>query len=236
MLVAQTGLLVCVVSACTSSIKADQTKLADLKVKQPNGEYSPKVASPEASAAGIKIDIDMEAESVISKECLEAWRKALKGDEKGSMAQLDDLEKRYPKFSTIKFMKGQVLEHLGKGEEAIKYYRESLDNSEYSSIRQFKLAQALVKVKKYKDAETIYRKLFKTYNDLPDAKLGLARCVIAQDAHSKEGHQLIGETVILCEALLKTQDPEKVREGKRVLTDVLEIDPANAGAKQLLGK
>lgn len=225
------------VCACSSSIKADPTKLADLKAaKEPNGEYSPRVTNPEASAAGVKVDVDMAAEGVISKECLEAWRKALKGDGKGAIAQLDDLEKRYPKFSTVKFMKGQVLEQLGRGEEAIKCYREALDNSEYSSIRQFKLAQALLRMKKYKDAEAIYRKLLKTYSDLPDAKLGLARCVIGQDTHSKEGHQLLEETVILCGALLKTQESEKVREGTRVLNEVLEVDPANAGAKQLLGK
>lgn len=201
-----------------------------------DGQYSPEAVSPEVSAAGTKIDVDMAAEDVIAKECLQAWRKALKGDEKGSLAQLDELEKRYPKYSTIKFMKGQVLEHLGKGEEAIKYYRESLDNSEFSSIRQFKLAEALRKTKKYKDSEQLYRKLLKTFTDFPDAKLGLARCLIAQDDHSKEGHQLVAETVILCEALVKTREDSKVAEGKRVLAEVLEVDPANAGAKKLLGK
>ncbi len=231
LLAAQTALLIC---GCTSSIKTDPTKLAQLKMK--NGQYSPELASPEASAAGTKIDIDMGAEEAIAKECLQAWRKALKGDEKGSIGQLDALEKRYPTYSTIKFMRGQVLERLGRGEEAIKYYRESLDNSEFSSIRKFKLAAVLLKTKKYKEAEQIYRKLLKTFTDFPDAKLGLARCLIAQDDHSKEGHQLLAETVILCEALLRTQEVSKVAEAKRVLTEVLEVDPTNAGAKKLLGK
>ncbi len=231
LVVSQTALFLC---SCSSSVHTDSTKLAQIKVK--NGEFSPELASPEASAAGTKIDVDMEAEGVISKECLQAWRKALKGDEKGAMSQLDDLEKRYPKYSTIKFMKGQVLELLGKGEEAIKYYRESLDNSQFSSIRQFKLAGALRKAKKYKDAELLYRKLLKTFTDFPDAKLGLARCLIAQDNHSKEGHQLLEETVILCEALLKTQEPDKVKEATRNLSEVLEEDPTNAGAKRLLGR
>ncbi len=231
LLAAQTALLIC---GCTSSVKTDATKLAQIKMK--NGQYSPELASPEASAAGTKVDIDMGAEEVIAKECLQAWRKALKGDEKGAESQLDDLEKRYPTYSTIKFMRGQVLEHFGKGEEAIKYYRQSLDNSEFSSIRQFKLAEALRKTKKYKDSEMIYRKLLKTFTDFPDAKLGLARCLIAQDDHSKEGHQLLEETVILCEALMKTQEVSKVAEAKRVLTEVLEVDPKSAGAKKLLGK
>lgn len=231
LLAAQTALLIC---GCTSSIKTDATKLAQVKMK--NGQYSPELASPEASAAGTKIDIDMGAEEIIAKECLQAWRKALRGDEKGSISQLDDLEKRYPTYSTIKFMRGQVLERLGKGEEAIKYYRESLDNSEFSSIRQFKLAEALRKTKKYKDSEAIYRKLLKTFTDFPDAKLGLARCLIAQDKNSKEGHQLLEETVILCEALMRTQEGSKVAEGKRVLNEVLEVDPSSAGAKKLLGK
>ncbi|MCC7532003.1 MAG: tetratricopeptide repeat protein [Candidatus Melainabacteria bacterium] len=230
-LAAQTALLIC---GCTSSVKTDATKLAQVKVKF--GQYSPELASPEASAAGTKIDIDMGAEEVIAKECLQAWRKAIKGDEKGAISQLDELEKRYPTYSTVKFMKGQVLEQFGRGEEAIKYYRQSLDNSEFSSIRQFKLAEALRKTKKYKDAEMIYRKLLKTFTDFPDAKLGLARCLIAQDDHSKEGHQLLEETVILCEALMKTQQAGKVADAKRVLTEVLEVDPGSAGAKKLLGK
>lgn len=231
LLAAQTAVLIC---GCTSTVQTDSTKLAKLQMK--NGQYSPELVTKEASAAGTKIDVDMGAEEVIAKECLEAWRKALKGEGKAAIDQLNDLEKRYPTYSTIKFMKGQVLERLGKGEESIKYYRESLDNSEFSSIRQFKLAEALRRMKKYKDAEQIYRKLLKSFADFPDAKLGLARCLILQDKTSKEGHQLLEETVILCEALVKTQEPGKVAEGKRVLTEVLELDPANAGAKQLLGK
>lgn len=245
LVVAQTALLVC---GCTSSVKTDPSKLAQVSIKargsepasvaakKVNGEYSPEVVTQEASASNVRIEVDMQAEGIISKECLEAWRKALKGDEKGAMAQLDDLEKRYPKVSTVQFMKGQVLEHLGKGEEAVKYYRASLDNSEYSSIRQFKLAQAYVKLKKYKEAEGIYRKLLKTFTDFPDAKLGLARCLIAQDTHSKEGHQLLAETVILCEALVKTGESSKVAEGKRLLKEVLQLDPAAPGAKELLSK
>lgn len=253
LVVAQAALLLC---SCTSSVKTDPSKLAQVSIKKSdgsstqvkisdssstsvkkvNGEYSPEAVTPEASAANVKIEVDMAAETIISKECLEAWRKALKGDEKGAMSQLGDLEKRYPKVSTIKFMKGQVLEHLGKGEEAVKFYRESLDNSEYSSIRQFKLAQAYVKLKKFKEAELIYRKLLKTFTDFPDAKLGLARCLIAQDTHTKEGHQLLAETVILCEALVKTGEPQKVAEGRRVIKEVLELDPATPGAKELLGK
>ncbi|HNB21289.1 MAG TPA: tetratricopeptide repeat protein [Candidatus Obscuribacter sp.] len=245
LVVAQAAVTLC---SCTSSIKTDPTKLAQVSikggssepssttVKKVNGEYSPEIVTSESSAANVKIEVDMEAEGIISRECLEAWRKALKGDEKGAIAQLDELEKRYPKVSTVQFMKGQVLEHLGKGEEAVKYYRASLDNSEYSSIRQFKLAQAYLKLKKFKEAETIYRKLLKTFTDFPDAKLGLARCLIAQDTHTKEGHQLLAETVILCEALVKTGDPSKVAEGKRVIKEVLELDPATPGAKELLGK
>ncbi len=169
-----------------------------------NGQYSPELVTKESSAAGTKIDVDMGAEEVIAKECLEAWRKALKGDGKGAMNQLNDLEKRYPTYSTIKFMKGQVLERLGKGEESIKYYRESLDNSEFSSIRQFKLAEALRKMKKVQRRGADISETFKSFTDFPDAKLGLARCLISQDNTSKEGHQLLEETVILCEALLKT--------------------------------
>jgi len=246
LLSAQAVLLVC---GCTSSIKTDPTKLSRVEIQnqpevrpqtagamQKDGVYSPQVASAEATANGTQVVVDMDAERAIAKESLEAWRKCLKGDEKGAIAQLDDLEKRFPKISTVKFMKGQVYEHIGKKDLAIHFYRESLDNSEFSSIRQFKLAEALRSGKQYKEAGEIYRKLLKTFSDLPDAKLGLALCLIAQDKNSKEGHQVLAETVILCEALMKTQEPGKVAAAKKTLKDVLEVDPGNAAAKQLLGQ
>lgn len=248
LLAVSTALSLC---GCSSSVKTDQTKLGDIKIRNhdpvpasgvaqnsetmKDGVFSPKVASPEASAAGSQVEFDMAAEGEISKQCLEAWRKAVKGDEKGSLSQLNELEKRYPKYSTIKFMKGQVLEHLGKREDAIKFYRESLDNSEFSSIRQFKLAEALRKTNKFADAEPLYRKILKSFDDFKEAKLGLAHCLIGQKKDSKEGAQLLQETVILCEALVKTQNPGKVAEGKRVLKEVLLVDPANADAKRILG-
>ena len=250
------GPLICatVICGCTSSVTTDPTKLSHVEIKGQSGEtlktgapktgappnkdgvFSPEIATADANGGGIPVAVDMDAERAIAKESLEAWRTALKGDEKTALAKLDDLEKRYPTISTVKFMKAQVYEHFNKRELAIKYYRESLDNSEFSSLRQFKLAEALKKGKQYKEAEEIYRKLLKTFSDLPDAKLGLALCLIAQDKDSKEGHQVLAETVILCEALMKTREPGKVASAKRILKDLLEADPGNAAAKQLLGQ
>lgn len=254
--VARAALLICgnflsvqLFCGCTSSVTTDPTKLSQVEIKNQAGEtvkagarpnkdgvFSPELATADASGGGIPVAVDMDAERAIAKESLEAWRTALKGDEKSAISQLESLEKRYPTISTVKFMKAQVYEHFGKRDLSIKYYRESLDNSEFSSLRQFKLAEALKKGKQYKEAEEIYRKLLKTFSDLPDAKLGLALCLIAQDKGSKEGHQVLAETVILCEALMKTREPGKVASAERILKDVLEADPGNAAAKQLLGQ
>ena len=84
LVVSQTALLVC---GCTSSVKTDPSKLAQVSIKKSgtdsnavvakkvNGEYSPELVTQESSAANVKIDVDMEAEGVISRECLEAWEK-----------------------------------------------------------------------------------------------------------------------------------------------------------------
>lgn len=225
----QSAILLC---GCTSSIRTDSTKLA--KVKMKNGEYPISAVSPEASAAGAKVEIDMSAEAEISKQCLEAWRKALKGDGKGSIAQLDALEKKYPTFSTIKLMKGQVLDRIGRPEEAVKYYQESLQDSQFSSIRTFKLAQAYIRAKRYKEAEPLYRKIAQSYEDLLDPKLGLARSLLGQDKNSKEGKELLSKTAKQAGVFASSDDEQKKPEGKRVLEEILELDPANAEAKTLL--
>ncbi len=219
----QSAILLC---GCTSSIKTDSTKLA--KVRMKNGEYPISAVSPEASAAGTKIEIDMSAEAEITKQCLEAWRKALKGDGKGSIAQLDALEKKYPTFSTVKLMKGQVLDRIGKPDEAVKYYQESLQDSQFSSIRSFKLAQAYIRAKRYKEAEPLYRKICQSYEDMLDPKLGLARSLLGQDKNSKEGKELVAETAKLAGELKASSDPNKKAEGTRILIEIAALDPASA--------
>src|SRR6266404_8209843 len=99
----------------------------------------------EASSA-VKIGesaIDQEAEEALSEGCVAAWRKALKGDEPGAMKQLQDLDKRYPKAITVKFMMGQVEEHSGKKAQAIKYYQDAVEKSSFNSMYLYKLAESL---------------------------------------------------------------------------------------------
>ncbi|HEY9788458.1 MAG TPA: tetratricopeptide repeat protein [Candidatus Obscuribacterales bacterium] len=240
--------------SCTSTTRIDQTKLsadgeallgqnqaklntgeAVIGQSTPGGNQQTKLLR-ETGVAGQPAAFDMQTEAIVSRECVEAWRKALKGDEQGSISQLKDLEKRYPNVSTIKLMMGQCLEHLGKRQEAIEYYRKALENSEFSSIRVFKLAEALRRSGKYSEAATHYRKLIKTAPNFADGKLGLAISLRQQDKNSEEAKKLFSETVKLAGEELKSGDPQQIADAKRILSSVLSEDPGNKEAQSLLSR
>lgn len=235
-------------SGCTGRVNTNASAMSDVRGINPGD--APAIVRAERGATdggattggqtgsalegvGTGVALDMKAETVISTECLEAWRKALKGDEKGAMSQLKSLEKRYPKVSTIQMMMGQCLEHLGKREEALKYYRASLEESQFSSIRVFKLAEALRKSGKYEEAKQHYERLMRTHPGFPSAKIGLAVCLKAEKNVEAADKQL-SETVKLASDLLKSQKPEERADGERILKEVLDADPDNAEARQLL--
>jgi predicted Zn-dependent protease len=151
---------------------------------------------------------DMAIEGEVSDGCVQAWRKALKGDEKGAMAQLDEMSKKYPKVVTVTFMKGQVLDHLGRKAEAAKYYRAAVTDKEFSTIHCFKLAEALRESHQNKEAADEYRRILKSAPEFVPGKIGLAKSLIATDKHSPEARQQ--------------------------LEDAQKIDPKSAEVKQLL--
>lgn len=142
------------------------------------------------SQAGAQIQVDphieMAAEEDVAKGCLSAWRKACAGNEKESMAELEALDKRYPKFLTIQMMMGQVLDHFGKGEAAIEHYRKAAVGNEYSSLNQFKLANAYRRAHRYEEAEPIFRKLLNGTPDFAPALVGLADCLAQKPANQAE--------------------------------------------------
>jgi len=134
-------------------------------------------------------EADMTVEAEVSKGCVEAWRKALAGDKKGALAQLDQMSQQYPNISTITFMKGQVLDHCGDKKEAIEFYRKSVTNKEFSTIHIFKLAEALRATNQNQEAAVEYRRLLTMAPDFPPGKIGLAKALLATDKKSAEARK-----------------------------------------------
>src|SRR5262249_16701804 len=147
---------------------------------------------------------DGEAEAAVSSGCVEAWRKCLRGDQEGAIKQLKELDKQYPRVSTVHFMLGQVMERGGKKQEAIKYYRDAVRQADFDSMHLFKLAEALRTTGDAKGSIPYYRKLLQGASDIPAGKsdpakylefppgqLGLAKALLKIDPNSEEAKGLI---------------------------------------------
>ena len=138
---------------------------------------------------------DRDAEAAIDGACVEAWRKELAGDEKGAVKQLNDLDRKYPRVSTVRFMLGQVMEHSGKKQEAIKYYHEAVGQSDFDSLHLFKLAEALRTTGNAEGAIPYYRKLLKGAPQFTAGQLGLAKALLDVEPKSPEAlgilHQIV---------------------------------------------
>lgn len=127
----------------------------------------------------------------VADSCLEAWRIALKGDEHGAMEKLRALDKKYPNTITVRFMMGQVEERCGSKENAVKFYREAVRQSRFSSMYTFKLAEALRVSGKPEEAIGEYRRLISQQPRFPDGHLGLARALMDIDKNSLEAREEI---------------------------------------------
>jgi tetratricopeptide (TPR) repeat protein len=157
--------------------------------------------------------IDYAAEQEVSDQSLKAWRLAVdhKGDE--SLKIIDALDSKYPKMKTVAFMKGQILERLGRKEEAIKWYQSSVTGNEFDLMNVFKLAEIQRQTGKNKEAVENYHKLLAGTPNFKPAQIGLAKACLKIDSHSNEAKHLL-------QSILES-DPE--------LTD-----PASREAKMLL--
>jgi len=138
-------------------------------------------------------DGDMATMEVVSNGCLKAWRMACRGDEKGSLAVLEDLDKHYPGVLSIQRMEGQVYEHFGRNDLAVVHYRKALNGNEFSSFHAFKLAEAMRKNGDYKGAEDYYRKILAKTPQFGAAALGLAKCLLVADKQSGEARNLLSQ-------------------------------------------
>lgn len=181
----------CLAAGCGARVTTPTTlKTVPIEKKNTHSAQTSIPMSSDGFLAG-----DMDAETVISTECVAAWRRELKGDTKGALKQLEDLNTKYPRMTTIAMMQGQICEHAGRKEEAVKFYRAAVRGSEFSTLHQFKLAQALRKAGKSKEAEDSYRKVVKAAPDFTPGKLGLARALFEQDQKSAEAVQLVDDVL-----------------------------------------
>jgi tetratricopeptide (TPR) repeat protein len=216
-------------SSCTTSVQAP-SNIGSVKISDGNSAV-PSGGANEAESQNAS-EAEMEMEGVVSKGCVEAWRKALKGDEKGSMSQLNDLGKRYPGVTTITFMKGEVMEHLGKKKEAVEFYKQSVGAKEFSMLHIFKLAEALRKTGQNKDAIVQYKRLVKIQPDFAPGHLGLGSSLLALDKNSTEGK----EELSLVIASAKTEMDTDPKTAELSLEGVVQAQPDNKEAKDLLEK
>jgi tetratricopeptide (TPR) repeat protein len=129
---------------------------------------------------------ELEMEAAVSDKCTEAWRKEIKGDTEGALAELDELAHHYPHSNTVSMMKGQVLEHSGNKKKAIEFYRAATTGNELVDIHTFKMAELLRTSGDIKQAIVQYRKLLKGSPDFTYAHLGLAKCLRTEDPGSQE--------------------------------------------------
>lgn len=153
---------------------------------------------------------EMAAETEISDKSLKAWRLALKGDEKGSLAILDELDQKFPKMKTVAFMRGQVLEQLGKKAEAVKYYQLAATGNDFDLLTAFKVAETTRTSGDTKKAIQLFRGLTEKAPEFVPAHLGLAQSLLTEDRQSEEG--------------------------KKELHNVLNVDPDSKEAKKLLAQ
>jgi len=139
--------------------------------------------------------VDLDAEETISKGSVQAWRKGLAGDVDGAMKQLDELNKKYPKAITVRFMMGQVLERSGRKAEAVKYYRDAVRQSQFNLMYLFKLAESLRTTGDSKGAVQTYKDLLALDPNFVPAKIGLARALWKLDKNSPEARTQIEESL-----------------------------------------
>lgn len=171
-------------SACSTHVN---TPVAGL----PNSEIDARLKNDPAAPQLLPDTTDGEKDVALSEGCVQAWRKALAGDEAGAMKQLKELDKRYPHAVTVKFMMGQVEDKCGKKKEAAEYYRQAVGKSRFNSMYLFKLAESLRTAGNVKEAIPHYRELIALNPEFAAARVGLAQCLWKSDKASQEARQQV---------------------------------------------
>ncbi len=174
-------------SACSSRVVVP-TKLSAIQSVNESAHLPPGFENGDSESVG---------DETVSLGCVAAWRKCLGGDTARALKDLQELERKYPRITTIKFMTGQVLEHSGKKKEAVQYYKTALSSSASNSMYLFKLAEAMRATGDTKGAVVEYKRLLELSPNFVSAKLGLAQALMALDAKSKEASEQIEQALKL---------------------------------------
>ncbi len=171
-------------AGCSGQVTTPDGRLADLDI----GDVKHR-----SSSGGIQIGepLDLQAEEEIATGCLTAWRQALAGDDDGAMLKLKDLEKKHPKATTVVFMMGQIAEHGGRKEDAVRYYAQVAEKSKSNNMYLFKLAESLRATGDANKAAARYRELIERFPDFAPGRVGLARALMEVDRHSREAARQI---------------------------------------------
>ena len=172
------GVSIFALAGCKGTVETKDANLAQLETRS-------GIAAGQGNTASVLTPSDTQVNMAVEEEVcnvtLKAWRKATAGDEKGAMADLEALDKKHPNVSNVQMMMGQVADHFGHNKEALEHFRRS--------------AKA-----KYDEAIPIFRKILKGSESFEPAlkqpfELGLADCLLHQDAHSKEGLELLEQSL-----------------------------------------
>lgn len=216
------GIVACggslLLAACSSHIEAPSDGLSHV-----GGDDSAKVANAQNAVPGEKFNA--EDDEIVSRETRTAWQHALAHDERGalpeaawnklrvqdekeSMEMLKSLEARFQSASFIKTMMGQVKQHFGKKEEAAAYYEEASLQNRLDPVLIFKAAEMRRKSGGTERALSYYKKVIEIQPDFPGARLGVARCLLA--------------------------DKKTAADGRKMLEDILAKEPQNKDAQAAL--
>ncbi|HEY9757921.1 MAG TPA: tetratricopeptide repeat protein [Oculatellaceae cyanobacterium] len=183
-------------SASTQQSLASQKKLmAGDSANCPSSANSSANQSAGCAEPNRQRCLDYAAETEISNESLRAWRLELSGKTDDAMAALEALDKKYPNIKTVYLMKGQVQQHAGHKEEALKYYKQSIVGNEFDSTELFKTAELEREMGKTEQAVTHYRRLLEASPMFTAGRLGLAKALLKQDLHSAEAKNSLQKIV-----------------------------------------
>lgn len=169
-------------SACSTTLKSPQA------VNLPRDSEA-RLSHDPAAPALLGTSSDGESDEALANGCVHAWRTALSGKEKESMAELKALDKRYPRAITIKFMMGQVEARCGKKKESVEYFRQAVTKSRFNSMYLFKLAESLRTTGDAQEAIIRYRELIKLNPEFAPGRIGLAKALYDEDQNSREARE-----------------------------------------------
>ena len=207
-------------SACTSKIKTNTKKVSELQGAQdtPRG-YATGHADDDPARKTMAENL--REEKAVTDGVVAAWRKAVKGDEEGAMAMLEELDRQYPGISTVQSMMGQVKEHFGKDKEAAEHYHKAFTINDFSSVQTYKLAESLRRSGDAKGSLVYYEKL-------------LANLEEATNKYGKDSYRQLLDAVRLGYVRALIECGKKPEKQKELLESILKDDPDNKEAQSLL--